>query len=302
MRPLDEIGDAVERIDPATLGGRFDVAKLPVELRSVAEKLNELLSRLDDAFRRERRFTANVAHELRTPIAELRSLAEVAIQWPPADAESAASGFGDVLAVARQMESVVAALLAIARCQAGQEPLAFKPVALDEVIAEAWRPFAAAARARCLETPFCRTDAVVETDRTVLLVVLRNLFANAAAYTPTGGRIWCEADGRGGEHCVLAVLNTNDSLTTKDLPLLSEPFWRKDASRGTSSENAGLGLSLVAAYANLLHATFTTSLRTPDTFAATLELPAAHGATLPKSRGEASADVPKLAAANMIAP
>jgi two-component system sensor histidine kinase QseC len=302
MRPLNEIGDAVERIDPPTLGGRFDVAKLPVELRSVAEKLNELLSRLDDAFRRERRFTANVAHELRTPIAELRSLAEVAIQWPPADAESAVSGFGDVLAVSRQMESVVAALLAIARCQAGQEPLAFKPVALDEVIAEAWRPFAVAARERCLEVELCPTDAVVESDRTVLLVVLRNLFGNAVAYSPTGGRVWCETETRGGEHCVLAVLNTNDSLTTKDLPLLTEPFWRKDASRGTSSENAGLGLSLVAAYANLLHATFTTSLRTPDTFAATLELPLAHGVMPPTLRGEASEDVANLAPANMIAP
>jgi signal transduction histidine kinase len=101
---------------------------------------------------------------------------------------------------------------------------------------------------------------------------------------------------------VLAVLNTNDSLTTKDLPLLTEPFWRKDASRGTSSENAGLGLSLVAAYANLLHATFTTSLRTPDTFAATLELPSARGLTPPTLRGEAPADVANLVAANMIAP
>jgi two-component system sensor histidine kinase QseC len=301
MRPLNEIGDAAERIDPATLGERFDVSKLPVELRPVGEKLNELLSRLDDAFRRERRFNANVAHELRTPIAELRSLAEVAIQWPPADAESTSASFGDVLAVARQMESVVSALLAIARCQAGQESLAFRPVALDEVIAEAWRPFAAKARERRLNVDLCTTPALVETDRTVLIVVLRNLFGNAAAYTQTGGRVWCEVQTR-GERCVLALLNTNDSLSAKDLPLLTEPFWRKDASRGTSSDNAGLGLSLVSAYANLLHAQFDTTLRTPDTFAVTLDLPIAHGPMPATLREAPPADVAKLAPANMIAP
>ena len=107
--------------------------------------------------------------------------------------------------------------------------------------------------------------------------------------------MWCEVETRGGgERCVLSLLNTNASLTAKDLPLLTEPFWRKDASRGTSSDNAGLGLSLVAAYANLL--------RTPDTFAATLELPIAHGTAPPTLRGEAPEDVAKLAPANMIAP
>lgn len=312
MRPLNEIGDAVARVEPGALGERFDVAKLPVELRSVAGKLNELLSRLDDAFRRERRFTANVAHELRTPIAELRSLAEVAVQWPPADGDAAAAGFKDVLAVARQMESVCAALLAIARCQAGHEPLAFRPVALDEVIAEAWRPFAAAARERRLDVDLCTastTRMFVESDRTVLLVVLRNLFGNAVTYSPAGGRVWCEAEIRGGDsdddgqRCVLSVLNSNDSITEKDLPLLTEPFWRKDASRGTSSDNAGLGLSLVAAYANLLRVTFTTSLRTPTTFAATLDLPVAQGVSPSAFRSEpAAADVAKLVPANMIAP
>jgi two-component system sensor histidine kinase QseC len=304
LRPLKEIGSAVERVDPATLGERFDVAALPVELRSVAQKLNELLSRLDDAFRRERRFTANVAHELRTPIAELRSLAEVALHWPPADPDASAASYRDVLAVARQMEAVVSALLAIARCQAGHEPLAFKPVVLDEVIADAWRPFAATARERRLTVDLSATTAQADCDQTVLTVMLRNLFANAVAYAPAGGRVWCEFETR-GDRCAVSVLNTNDSLTDKDLPLLTEPFWRKDTARNATGEHAGLGLSLVAAYANLLRATFTTSLRGPGTFVATLELPLCRGTEPPArspARDEQASDVAKLAPANMIAP
>jgi signal transduction histidine kinase len=150
----------------------------------------------------------------------------------------------------------------------------------------------------------CTTSVVLDTDRTVLAVVLRNLFGNAVAYAPAGGRLWCEAQVV-GERCTLSVLNSNNSLTERDVPLLTEPFWRKDASRGTSSENAGLGLSLVSAYATMLKGSFSASLRTPDTFAATLELPIARSTIPPTLREPAPAaavEMANLATANMIAP
>jgi len=92
LRPLDALGGRVGTIDAWTLSERLPAESMPVELRPICARLNELLARLEDSFRRERRFSANVAHELRTPIAELRSLAEVALKYP-GDAGACATAF-----------------------------------------------------------------------------------------------------------------------------------------------------------------------------------------------------------------
>ena len=299
LRPLRDIGDAVARIDPATLASRLDVAALPDELRPIAEKLNELLARLDDAFQRERRFTSNVAHELRTPIAELRSLAEVALRFPGDDAAGAAEDYGDVLAIARQMESVVSALLAVARSQAGREAVTLGAVDVREAVREAWRHHAPAALARGLRVGPALADqdaatlppAVVRSDATALNIILGNLVANAAAYAPARGRVWCEGRARGDRY-VLEVLNDNDSLAEADLPLLTEPFWQKDSSR-THRTNSGLGMALVATYAGLLNAPLAFELRSGGgVFAVTLELPLAS----PDDAGDTAATTTNAAA------
>ncbi len=276
LGPVRDIGDAVAAIGPENLTRRFETAVLPEELRPIGEKLNELLARLAGAFERERRFTSNVAHELRTPIAELRALAEVTLRWP-GDGEATARSFGDVLGIARQMQAMVTALLAIARSESGQHPLTLGPVELAEVVTDAWRPHAAVANTRGLAVDINVKPMSLASDRATLATMLGNLFANAVTYTPTGGRVMCRCEGCDtveGGRCVVEILNTNNSLGATDLPLLAEPFWRKDAAR-TDSSNSGLGLTLVATYAKLLDVQFTTSLPTPDVFCARLEIPCA---------------------------
>jgi two-component system sensor histidine kinase QseC len=274
LKPLDNVGDAAACIDPATLATRFDVASMPRELRPVGEKLNELLARLESAFRRERRFTSNVAHELRTPIAELRSLAEVALKFPSSDSETASRNYADVQGVARQMEAIVGALLAIARCEVGKQAMKMSSTNVAEVIAEAWKPHARTTSRRQLLTSIeVPQDVCVLSDPLLLAAMLGNLFANAVAYAPRGGTVRCR--GRVAETAkmfVLEVLNTNDSLTQADLPLLTEPFWRKDAAR-TDGAHAGLGLALVSSYAELLGIGLRVSLPSSNVFAVELAVP-----------------------------
>jgi two-component system sensor histidine kinase QseC len=127
LRPLERLGEQAGRIDSSALGegARFPVDGLPVELQSIARRLNDLLGRLGESLARERRFSANLAHELRTPLAELRSLAECAIKWP--DARDSAMDH-EVLAIARHMETLATHLLTLARGEQGR----FEP-ALEEV-------------------------------------------------------------------------------------------------------------------------------------------------------------------------
>jgi hypothetical protein len=105
LAPLHHLGENVAMVDAASLATRFPVEPLPEELRPLSSRLNELLARLESAFARERRFTANAAHELRTPLAELRTLAEVNLLTPSTELERVES-WRDALSTTRRMESL----------------------------------------------------------------------------------------------------------------------------------------------------------------------------------------------------
>ncbi|MCI0641127.1 MAG: ATP-binding protein [Gemmataceae bacterium] len=234
LAPLDAVGQQAATIRASTLRTRFATSAMPAELRPIAERLNDLLARLDEAFQRERRVTADIAHELRTPIAELRTLAEVGVKWP----EEAA--FQDALQIAQRMETLVTGLLALARHDAGHEVVAREPVALRTLVDEVWSPLAERARSRQLDVAIDVTGQW-QTDPTLLRMIIGNLIGNAVEYASERGRIRVA-----GNESRLDISNTTDQLTREDLPHLFERFWRKDAAR-THDGHSGLGLTLARA-------------------------------------------------------
>jgi two-component system sensor histidine kinase QseC len=231
LAPLDAIARRAATIDASTLQVRFETEAIPSELRPIAARLNDLLARLDEAFQRERRVTADIAHELRTPIAELRAVAEVGTKWPDEAA------FQDVLHIARRMETLVSGLLALARHDAGAEPVARESVALNGLVHDVWTPLADLARSRQLEVVI-DAEGHWKTDPVLFRMILSNLLANAVEYASARGRI----DVKGDEARV-DISNTTDRLTPEDLPRLFERFWRKDAARAEGG-HSGLGLTL----------------------------------------------------------
>ncbi len=241
----------VEQIDSRELHGRIDVQAIPAELQPISSRLNELLSRLEAAFNRERRFTADAAHELRTPIAELRTLAEVALRDEAATIDSHMF-FGDAFAVARQMESLVEALLALARGQSMQQRL--RPVDISAVALAAWDRSRPAAEARQLAvTVDAQPGLTVLADPVVLNSIFTNLFNNAADHSPRNGSLAWSLAAR-DRQVVLTIENTNQTLSCEDLAHVAEPFWRKSAAR-SGGHHSGLGLALVKAWSDMLHAT-----------------------------------------------
>jgi hypothetical protein len=146
LSPLEEMAAQAERIHADTLDRRFSRAPLPAELDPIRTRLNDLLERLQQSFERERRFNAAVAHELRTPIAELRTLSEIALRWP--ERADARKNMADVSAVAQEMQGVIEALLTLRRVESGAEKVELEPVRVDEVVRAALATYAKTAAAR----------------------------------------------------------------------------------------------------------------------------------------------------------
>ncbi len=288
LSPMRRLGEDVGRIDAATLATRVDTDGVPEELLPFVRKLNELLARLQAAFVRQQRITAAMAHELRTPIAELRAASDVAARWP--DDAALAEDLTHVTAdVAVRMSVAVDAVLRYCRLEAGQARPELEVVPLAALCDELWAPHARLAHDRGLgfrnEVP---ANLVLQTDRGLLSIVLGNLLGNAAAFASSGEvRAFASSDD---STLTLHVGNATDQLRPEDLAHLTEPFWRKDVAR-SDGRHSGLGLTLVESVAGVLgyrarftleQGDFVASLGIPSGLARRAAAPAASAARAPR--------------------
>ncbi len=262
LRPLRDFGSSVSRIDSTTLGERLGAEALPPEIQPIAEKLNDLLSRLEVSFARERRFSADVSHELRTPIAEIRTISEVMLK-DPSLSDDIREAFKDVLDSSCQMEALVAALLEIVRVERAGSALEVRRTDLCAMIVKAWKRHKKRAEEKGLTTNLRMPDELwIETDQRLLALVLNNLFSNAAEYTPIGG--WIGADVQSKDNrFIITIQNSTEDLKGEDLAHFFERFWRKDKVR-QCSEHFGLGLSVTQLLCQRLRIHLTVSMPRKD--------------------------------------
>lgn len=209
----------------------------------VAESLNDWLGRLEASFERERRFSSHAAHELRTPLAELKSIAELGATWP----EEATTGrCAEMVTVANELEALLDKLSLLARADAGRQPVQREAVDLAATIATAVSRLEGKAEQRGI-----RFDTRVEggefvTDPVLWGTILQNLLGNAVSHAPEGSTVKVDASSRR-----LAVTNPAPELEPADLEHLFERFWRKDESHN-GDDHSGLGMSIVRACTTLL--------------------------------------------------
>ncbi|MCX5758329.1 MAG: ATP-binding protein [Candidatus Hydrogenedentes bacterium] len=251
LYPLRHISERTRMIGAQDLSLRFNIETMPEELVPVCRCLNDLLQRLEGAFALERRFTADAAHELRTPIAELRALAEVGLAEAEGGWPEMTGYFEDALGVACHLENLVGALLALTRCESGIQKIDLRPVDLAELTRETWITLHSKVADACYEVQLDMPEhALVSADPDLLRSVLANLLSNSLSYTPAGGRIDI-AIRRETSSWVVRIANATSQIQTEDLKHVFEPFWRKHVER-SEADHCGLGLSLVAAYARLM--------------------------------------------------
>lgn len=224
-------------------------ADFPRELRPFAEAFNQGLHHLYAAIARERRFSRDVAHELRTPLAEIRISAESALI--DADPTQIQRALNATIQASSRMQRSVDTLLLLARLESGQHTLALDPLDLTALLQELLAGFNVQQMAP--KSPIRVTlpeSAWVQSDQGVIERIVSNLLRNAIEYAPEGDDIQCRLE-RAASGWMLTIVNTAPNLQASDLDQFGLRFWRKDSEGGTA-HHAGLGLALALALAHAI--------------------------------------------------
>jgi heavy metal sensor kinase len=241
LRPIGRIAQIAEAMSESNLGLRIDVST-DDELGRVAAALNRAFDRLQSAFERQARFTADASHELRTPLSSQISELEWALARQRSAAEYEAS-LGVCMRAATRMRAVVEGLLTLARADAGAEPLRRDPVDLLDIANEAAAGLRSLAEARDVQIRVEGLRTIVSGDGDRLRELVSNLMSNAIQYGRTGGTVVCsisQADHR----AELSVTDDGPGIGAEDLPHIFERFYRANKARSRAVGGTGLGLAI----------------------------------------------------------
>lgn len=264
-RALRPIGDLTRELgaiaDPR--GPRLDVSGYG-EMRAVQVEVNALLDRLAEAARRDARFTADAVHELRTPIAELRTLTDVALAFPDSP-ERLTEVVRSANALGVRMTSLVRALMGITKWEAVRSQthrtIVDLPKLIRETVSSAEDDVAERGHDVRLDLPDFHD---VRTDPALIASIIGNLIGNAVAYAPSESSISISYSG--GTHGFwVEIINDVVDLTPTDVEAMFDPFWRK-AGRRSDDAHSGLGLTLARAFAEMLELELDATLLAPDRF------------------------------------
>ncbi len=243
IKPVDDITSTAEKIAAGDLSQRISTTETDSELGRLAGVLNATFARLDAAFAQQARFTADAAHELRTPVAVMLTQTQAALAR-----ERPASEYRETIEACQRatqrMRGLIESLLELARLDAGQEAMRREECDLAGIAAdcsELIRPLAAK-RAITISEEF--TAAPCRCDGERIAQVVTNLLANAIEYNRDGGTVRITTARENGS-AGLTVHNTGPGISTADLPHVFERFHRADQAR--SAGHAGLGLAIAQA-------------------------------------------------------
>jgi two-component system, OmpR family, heavy metal sensor histidine kinase CusS len=251
IRPVEEMATTARHISSTNLRERILAEGYPSELASLASTFNQMLDRLEESFERISRFSADIAHDLRTPVNNIRGEAEVALARARTIDE-----YRDVLEScleeAVRLSDLVGDLLFLARAESPLTHLRRERVNVAElldVVREYYEASAAEGRVS-ITTAVADEPVIAELDRTLLQRAVGNLVSNALAHTPPGGAVVLRSNADTST-IRIAVTDTGVGIPAEALPRVFDRFFRVDSSRSQASGGTGLGLAIVQSIAQL---------------------------------------------------
>jgi two-component system heavy metal sensor histidine kinase CusS len=246
LRPLREMTESVARVGPTHLKERVTPAEWPRELKPLASAFDDMLMRLDDSFTRLSQFSADLAHELRTPIANMIGEAQVALARNRT-ADEYRETIESTVGECERLSRIVDNLLFVARVDAAREPIARKQFDARAAVEKITAFYHALADDRHIAIG-CSGEGQIYADPDLFERAVGNLLDNALRFTPENGSIQIVLSERNGDFEV-AVSDTGCGIAPEHLPRVFDRFYRAESSR--SSDGAGLGLALVKSIVDL---------------------------------------------------
>jgi len=243
LAPVAAMAQKAREITAESLAKRLPVDNARDEFGQLAIVFNDTLSRLQDAFERLRRFTADASHELRTPLTAMRSVGEVALQ-NPLDAFAYRDVIGSMLEEVDRLTRLVESLLILTRAGSGKIQLAPEALDLGELAGHVIDQLRVLADEKQQELTLGAPIRVhAKGDAALVRHALMNLIHNAIKYTPNGGTITVAVSATGGRPTI-EVRDTGPGIPAAHRDRIFDRFYRVDASRSREDGGVGLGLAI----------------------------------------------------------
>jgi heavy metal sensor kinase len=244
LSPVDALVSTAREIGGTNLNSRLQKLETGDELQRLSDTLNEMLDRIETAFRRVTQFTADASHELRTPVSLIRTEAELALRRSRAEAEYKES-LRHILLEAERTTSLIEQLLALARADSGRESLHIHPVDLRSVmssVVDGWRQVSTMHDLE-FTTSISDQSTYVLGDESLLRRLADILLDNAFKYTPAPGSVRLSLQQQ-AESAVITVQDSGVGIEKEDQDRIFERFYRVDKARSRAQGGTGLGLAI----------------------------------------------------------
>ena len=244
LSPVKEIIRTARGIGVQDLAGRLTVPEPQDELRSLTETLNDMLARIESSVERITQFTADASHDLRTPVALIRSSAELALRRSRTEEEYRET-LSRILTASEETTRLIENLLTLARADAGAEGLLFGRTDLLAQVRKAVEEAGILASTKGIQISEKSSHGPlwVAADERALQRLLLIVLENAVKYTPKGGRIDIHLASEQGS-AIIEICDSGIGISEKDLPHIFERFYRADQARSREPGGSGLGLAI----------------------------------------------------------
>ena len=239
---LRALAGKLDEINATHLDTRISVPGTQKELQILAQAINAMLDRIDEAYRSQMRFVSDASHELRTPIAVIQGYANLLNRWGKDDPATRQEAIDAIRSEAASMQELVEQLLFLARGDNDSMHIEMERLDLTEVAAEVFRETGMIDRTHRFRTDW-GTSVPVRADPGLTKQALRILVDNAVKYTPAGGLITLSVRNRDGL-ARLSVQDEGQGIDAASLPHIFDRFYRTDESRTRQTGGTGLGLAI----------------------------------------------------------